>query len=769
MKKSISLLLISSILLPNMAIAEGGNNDVVGVLDKPIVEIPIEVKEELAVPVLETPIIEESVKENVDIPVIENQEQVNSEMIQEVSATELRADFEKPNFSAWTYVTYMVYSPELNAYFPEGDTIMLRGQVGDVEDIPAPPNSNLIYEKGPTTVTHGTTEQHIQVFYKLKDVKPMGGQISIKYLTTDGKVLENETFINGRVDSEYYVDVYDFSSRGYEFSHSTGAPLQGVFDANKKSIVVYYKPIKDAPIESAPITIQYKDETGLNIADSKTMKGNVGDKYNVEIPAIEGYTYKTSSNPLSGSYTDKSSTIVLTYSKNKPVEEAKPVTVNYVDEKGKSIKTSEQLTGKVGESFNIKTPEIEGYTYKSANKELTGKFTTSAQSITLTYAKVSKPVEQAKPVIVNYKDENGNTIKASEELIGGLNEDFEINIPVISGYTYKSADKALTGKFTTSGQSITLTYAKDSEPVEEAKPVSINYVDEKGQIIKNGEKLTGNLGESFTVKPPKIEGYTYKSANEPLTGTFKTNAQSITLTYVKDYKPVEQAKPVTVTYKDIKGNTIQEDVVLTGKLGEKVSVNTSVKGYTYKSASTDLSKLVFTKNAQSVALTFEKVVTPKPDNKKEVNTSKLSTEISIAKGLNEKDYTKETWSTFSLALANAEKVNAKYNGVKLEGEEFKKAQSEVDSANSELINAKMSLKKESEKIVPKEDKKDKEKQDYRKDISKEKNSSNISNLGKDSKNKQELPKTNDTINSYYGMMGIFVLGILGLIKKRKIK
>lgn len=585
MKKSISFLLISSILAPNFVVAEeiGGQKNLendsnkIEIVEKPLV---VEAENELLTNVVKPleifepklPVLNEVKtgilkEESISKDIFKENNVEKESIIKSFDEPKLgndlkenKSDFEKPNFSAWTYVTFMVYSPELNAYFPQGDTLMIRGQVGETQDLPTPEDPNLIYEKGPTTVTHGKTEQNIQVFYKYKDVKPMGGQISIKYLTTDGKILENETFINGRVDSEYYVDVYDFSSRGYEFSHSTGAPLQGVFDANKKSIVVYYKPIKDAPIESAPITVQYKDESGLNIADSKTMKGNIGDNYNVEIPTIEGYTYKSSSQSLSGTYTDKSSTIVLTYSKNKPVEQAKPVTVNYVDESGKTIKDSETLTGKLGDNFNVKTPAINGYTYKSSDKALTGKFTTSAQSVTLTYAKDSKPVEEAKPVTVGFVDEKGNSIRPNETLTGKLGESFNIKTPKIEGYTYKDSSAPLSGKFTTTAQNVTLTYVKDSKPVEESKPVTVNYVDEKGKSIKTSAELTGKLGENFTVSTPKITGYTYKSASAPLTGKFTTSAQSVVLTYVKDTKPVEESKGKNDTNLEKKKNTEKEEI-----------------------------------------------------------------------------------------------------------------------------------------------------------------------------------------------------------------
>ena len=57
-------------------------------------------------------------------------------------------------FSAQTYLINKVYSPELKTYFPHEDTIMMRGEVDDAEDIPKPKDSNSIYEKGSKKVTH---------------------------------------------------------------------------------------------------------------------------------------------------------------------------------------------------------------------------------------------------------------------------------------------------------------------------------------------------------------------------------------------------------------------------------------------------------------------------------------------------------------------------------------------------------------------------------------------------------------------------------------
>ncbi|WP_154589307.1 MucBP domain-containing protein, partial [Lactiplantibacillus plantarum] len=154
--------------------------------------------------------------------------------------------------------------------------------------------------------------------------------------------------------------------------------------------------------------------------------------------------------------------------------------------------------------------------------------------ITLTYTKNATPVEQS-TVTVNYVDADGNTIKAATTQTLDNGSTYTVETPTIDGYTYKSADAALTG--TVDGnKTITLTYTKDSTtPVENKANLTINYVDADGNTIKASNVTEYIVGQAYTVGQPEIAGYSYNhSTGDAIAGTIGYNGNTVTLVYTKN-------------------------------------------------------------------------------------------------------------------------------------------------------------------------------------------------------------------------------------------
>ena len=186
-----------------------------------------------------------------------------------------------------------------------------------------------------------------------------------------------------------------------------------------------------------------------------------------------------------------------------------------------------------GSTYTVETPTIDGYTYKSADAALTGTVDGN-KTITLTYTKNATPVEQS-TVTVNYVDADGNTIKAATTQTLDNGSTYTVETPTIDGYTYKSADAALTG--TVDGnKTITLTYTKDSTtPVENKANLTINYVDADGNTIKASSVTEYIVGQAYTVGQPEIAGYSYNhSTGDAIAGTIGYNGNTVTLVYTKN-------------------------------------------------------------------------------------------------------------------------------------------------------------------------------------------------------------------------------------------
>ncbi|WP_436798231.1 MucBP domain-containing protein [Lactiplantibacillus pentosus] len=344
-------------------------------------------------------------------------------------------------------------------------------------------------------------------------------KLTVNYVDADGNtILASKTYTEGadgtaaQVGGSYSVNAAAID--GYTLDGD--ATQTGTFLSGGNTVTFTYT--KNAtPVEQSTVTVNYVDEDGNTIQAATSQTLDNGSTYTVETPAIDGYTYKSADAALSGTV-DGNKTITLTYTKNATPVEQSTVTVNYVDEDGNTIKAATSQTLDNGSTYNVETPAIDGYTYKSADAALSGTVDGN-KTITLTYTKNATPVEQS-TVTVNYVDEDGNTIKAATSQTLDNGSTYTVATPAIDGYTYKSADAALTG--TVDGnKTITLTYTKDSTtPVENKANLTINYVDADGNTIKASSETEYIVGQAYTVGQPEIAGYTYDHATgDAIAGT----------------------------------------------------------------------------------------------------------------------------------------------------------------------------------------------------------------------------------------------------------
>ncbi|TAS94239.1 hypothetical protein BV287_07620, partial [Lactiplantibacillus plantarum] len=424
-----------------------------------------------------------------------------------------------------------------------------------------------------TTTTPAEDAQDVSVAYVV--ITGVNADGTPKYTKIDGGVIKS-----GKVGTTFTINPATIDGYALYGASDNVKPgdngLTGTVDsvATNNEIVLVYA-------ENTGIVANYQTADGTTLATpNKYTQGTdktftrAGGTYKLTAPSLDGYTYVgykigdgdvQSGNVAAGTLVAGANTVTFVYA---PVVEQSDVTVNYVDESGKTIKAATTQTLDNGSTYNVDTPTIDGYTYKSADAALTGTVDGN-KTITLTYTKNATPVEQS-TVTVNYVDADGKTIKAATTQTLDNGSTYNVDTPTIDGYTYKSADGALSG--TVDGnKTITLTYTKDAAPVEQST-VTVNYVDADGKTIKAATTQTLDNGSTYNVDTPTIDGYTYKSADGALSGTVDGN-KTITLTYTKDAAPVEQST-VTVNYVDADGKTIKAATTQTLDNGSTYTVET---------------------------------------------------------------------------------------------------------------------------------------------------------------------------------------------------
>ncbi|EPN3918649.1 class 1 internalin InlJ [Listeria monocytogenes] len=297
------------------------------------------------------------------------------------------------------------------------------------------------------------------------------------------------------------------------------------------------------PIKGEDVTVHYLDDKGEKLAADEVLSGNLDDPYTSNAKDIPDYTLTTTPDNATGTFTTTSQSVTYVYTKN--IVAAEPVTVNYVDDTGKTLAPSETLNGNVGDTYNTTAKQIEGYTLSTEPTNVTGQFTSSAQTVNYIYTK--NPAPEKGVVEIHYVDENNKQLSSATEISGTVGDNYTTEPKTIDGYTLTTTPDNATGTFNTSSQTVTYVYTKN---IEAAEPVTVNYVDANGKTLAPSETLNGTIGDTYNATAKQIDGYTLSTEPTNATGQFTNSAQTVNYIYTKNTnidQPLPDKKPTNTT------------------------------------------------------------------------------------------------------------------------------------------------------------------------------------------------------------------------------
>ncbi|EBF5161987.1 class 1 internalin InlJ [Listeria monocytogenes] len=297
------------------------------------------------------------------------------------------------------------------------------------------------------------------------------------------------------------------------------------------------------PIKGEDVTVHYLDDKGEKLAADEVLSGNLDDPYTSSAKDIPDYTLTTTPDNATGTFTTTSQSVTYVYTKN--IVAAEPVTVNYVDDTGKTLAPSETLNGNVGDTYNTTAKQIEGYTLSTEPTNVTGQFTSSAQTVNYIYTK--NPAPEKGVVEIHYVDENNKQLSSATEISGTVGDNYTTEPKTIDGYTLTTTPDNATGTFNTSSQTVTYVYTKN---IEAAEPVTVNYVDANGKTLAPSETLNGTIGDTYNATAKQIDGYTLSAEPTNATGQFTNSAQTVNYIYTKNTnidQPLPDKKPTNTT------------------------------------------------------------------------------------------------------------------------------------------------------------------------------------------------------------------------------
>ncbi|EAE2732029.1 class 1 internalin InlJ [Listeria monocytogenes] len=297
------------------------------------------------------------------------------------------------------------------------------------------------------------------------------------------------------------------------------------------------------PIKGEDVTVHYLDDKGEKLADDEVLSGNLDDPYTSSAKDIPDYTLTTTPDNATGTFTTTSQSVTYVYTKN--IVAAEPVTVNYVDDTGKTLSPSEILNGNVGDTYNATAKQIDGYTLSAEPTNATGQFTSSAQTVNYIYTK--NPALEKGVVEIHYVDEDNKQLNSTTEISGTIGDNYTTEPKTIEGYTLTTTPGNATGTFTTGSQTVTYVYTKN---IEAAEPITVNYVDANGKTLAPSETLNGNVGDTYKATAKQIDGYTLSAEPTNATGQFTSSAQTVNYIYTKNTntdQPLPTKKPTNTT------------------------------------------------------------------------------------------------------------------------------------------------------------------------------------------------------------------------------
>ena len=258
-------------------------------------------------------------------------------------------------------------------------------------------------------VAEGT--KHVIYVYE-KDVTPevKKGSVDVKYVTTDGKVLENVTKVkdNAPVGEEYTTEEKSFDGYHFVGMDKTSDSANGKVTEGDKHVVYVYEKDVTPEVKKGSVDVKYVTTDGKVLEDVTKVKDNVpvGESYTTEEKSFDGYHFvgmDKTSDSANGKVTEGDKHIVYVYEKDPevpttPVEKKGSVYVKYVDENGNELPGGEKTTvvkdGKVGSYYFTTEKDFDGYTFShmaEGSSDPTGKVVEGDQQVVYVYTKNNTP------------------------------------------------------------------------------------------------------------------------------------------------------------------------------------------------------------------------------------------------------------------------------------------------------------------------------------------------------------------------------------------
>ena len=254
------------------------------------------------------------------------------------------------------------------------------------------------------------TKHVIYVYEKDETPEVKKGSVDVKYVTTDGKVLEDVTKVkdNAPVGEAYTTEEKSFDGYHFVGMDKTSDSANGKVTEGDKHVVYVYEKDETPEVKKGSVDVKYVTTDGKVLEDVTKVKDNapVGEAYTTEEKSFDGYHFvgmDKTSDSANGKVTEGDKHIVYVYEKDPevpttPVEKKGSVYVKYVDENGNELPGGEKTivikNGKVGSYYFTTEKDFDGYKFSHMSEDsanATGKVIEGEQLVVYVYTKNNTP------------------------------------------------------------------------------------------------------------------------------------------------------------------------------------------------------------------------------------------------------------------------------------------------------------------------------------------------------------------------------------------
>ena len=383
--------------------------------------------------------------------------------------------------------------------------------------------------------------QHVVYVYKADPVQKKGS-VDVKYVTKDGKVLEDTSVVknNAPVGEDYSTKEKSFDGYHFVGMDKTSDPATGVVAEGTKHVIYVYEKNQ----EKGTVIVHFVDEDGNKISDDVVNKKDVptGEDYTTTPKDIPGYELDKNKIPSNKDGVVVKGTTEVTYVYHTETKKGN-VDVTYVAEDGTVLeKTANVFTEaqEVGTDYSTEKKNFDGYHFVRMGEfsaDASGKVTENLQHVIYVYAKDKKGSVDVKYITTDGKVLEDVSVVKDNAPVG---EEYTTEEKSFDGYHFVGMDKTsdpASGKVAEGEKHVIFVYEKN----QEKGTVIVHFVDEDGNKISDDvvNKKDVPTGEDYTTTPKDIPGYELDKNKIPSNkdGVVVKGTTEVTYVYHKTPEP----------------------------------------------------------------------------------------------------------------------------------------------------------------------------------------------------------------------------------------